>query len=173
MTDQWRRAGSVEQTIDAASETLFRIITDVTTTGERSDEARRAEWLADSPHEAVTGARFRGHNRHGVARWSRVCEVVEMVPDRVFAFRTVPERLDPSRRDSTTWRYDLVPRGGSTLVRHSYEITVMPRQPFRALYSRLLPHHKDMCPAMQQTLVRLAQQARGAARPPAPGGSWR
>ena len=42
------------------------------------------------------------------------CEVVTAEPGRSFAFRTVPERLDPTRVDSTTWSYVLEPEGTST-----------------------------------------------------------
>ena len=105
----------------------------------------------------MVGARFRGHNRSRLARWTRVCEVLEAQPGRAFAFRTVPERFDPSRRDSTVWRYDLVPDGERTLVRHSYEIVVPPLALFRAIYGVLLPQHLDMRPAMRHTLDALAR----------------
>jgi len=67
----------------------------------------------------------------------------------------VPERFDLSRRDSTTWIYEFEPVDGGTKVTHRYEITMLPRQPFRALYGRLLPHHRDMRPQMLETLERL------------------
>jgi hypothetical protein len=51
------------------------------------------------------------------------------------------------------------------LVRHSYEITRLPLPPFKALYGVLLPHHKDMRPAMQYTLDRLAKSVAGTNRP--------
>jgi hypothetical protein len=91
-----------------------------------------------------------------------VCEVIDAQPGRSFAFRTVPERLDLSRADSTTWRYDFEPGAGGTLVRHSYEITTLPKAPFRALYGRLLPQHKDMRPSMTFTLDRLAAAVEGS-----------
>lgn len=150
----WRTSGSVETVIDAPPDAVYEAIADVTRTGERSAECHTAEWLPGSqPGEA--GARFRGRNRSGVARWSRVCEIVEAEPGRVFAFRTVPERIDVSRRDSTTWRYELEPAGDGTKVTHSYEITMLPSAPFRALYGRLLPHHRDMRPQMAETLAGL------------------
>ena len=161
MAQPWRTSGSVELLIDGPAEALYDLITDVVTTGDRSDECHRAEWLDGADH-AVVGARFRGHNRWRLARWSRVCEVIEATPGRAFAFRTVPERWDPSRRDSVTWRYDLTPHGDQTLVRHSYEITLLPMQPFRWLYGIYLPQHRDMRPAMAHTLDALA--AAGAAR---------
>lgn len=157
MAVSWRMGGSVELLVHARPDELYQVITDVTSTGERSKECRGATWLPGGPQYARVGARFRGRNRSHLARWSRVCEVVEAEPGRRFAFRTVPERLDLSRADSTTWRYELVPHADSTLVRHSYEITRLPLRPFQALYGVLLPHHKDMRPAMQYTLVCLAE----------------
>lgn len=160
MAAQWRSGGSVERLVAAGPEEIYRLITDVTSTGQRSDECHSAQWLPDGPQAAKVGARFRGRNRFGIARWSRVCEVLEAEPGRLFAFRTVPERLDVSRADSTTWRYELSPEDGGTLVRHSYEITRMPMPPFRTIYGVLLPHHRDMRPAMQHTLDRLACSCR-------------
>jgi hypothetical protein len=155
MAREWRTSGAVEQQIAAPADELYRMISDVTSTGERSTECRKVSWLPGST-EPIVGARFRGHNRSRLARWSRVCEILEAEPGRVFAFRTVPEPRDPSRADSTTWRYELLPEGDHTRVRHSYEITVMPRPFFKRVYGALLPQHRDMRPAMQHTLDHLA-----------------
>jgi hypothetical protein len=152
----WLTSGGVERVIDARALHLYRLVSDVTSTGERSTECRRVEWLGGD-HAPTVGSRFRGHNRSRLARWSRTCEIVEAEPGRVFAFRTVPTRLDPSRSDSTTWRYELIEQGDRTLVRHSYEITRPPLPPFKALYGVLLPQHRDMRPAMQHTLDALAK----------------
>lgn len=157
MARDWLVSGSVERVVDAPADEVYRLVGDVTSTGERSTECRRASWLPDSPQEPVVGARFRGHNRSGLARWSRVCEVVEARAGRVFAFRTVPERFDLSRRDSTLWRYELFPQGERTLVRHSYEITTPPLRLLKAVYGVLLPQHRDMRPAMRHTLDALAE----------------
>lgn len=152
MARPWRSAGSVERIIDAPTDRIYRHVTDVTATGKHSDECHRVEWMPDSPAEAVIGARFRGHNRTGLARWSRICEITQAEPGQRFAFQTIPERFDPSRRDSTLWSYELSPTAEGTLVRHSYRILTPPLRPFRWLYGRLLPHHRDMRPAMRHTL---------------------
>ena len=157
MAREWLRSGAVERVVDASPQDVYRVVSDVTTTGTRSNECRRVEWLSGGAQGAVVGARFRGHNRWGVARWSRVCEVIEAEPGRVFAFRTVPERFDLSRRDSTTWRYEIFLDGDRTRVRHSYEITVPPLRPMKAIYGVLLPQHRDMRPAMEHTLEALAR----------------
>ena len=167
MAAQWRMTGSNERFVGADPDEIYRVISDVTSTGQRSNECRSAEWLQDGPAAGQVGSRFRGRNKSGIARWSRVCEVVEAHPGVSFAFRTVPERLDLSRADSTTWRYDLMPQDGGTLVRHSYEITRMPMQPFRALYGALMPHHRDMRPAIKHTLDSLADHCEGPATQPA------
>jgi hypothetical protein len=57
--------------------------------------------------------------------------------------------------------YALVADG--TRVEHSYEITVLPLRPMRALYGRLLPHHRDMRPQMAENLAALRRQLDDAA----------
>ena len=162
---EWRTAGSVELMIDAPPEKLYTAITDVTSMSGRSDECRSASWLPGPQGQGQVGSRFRGRNQARLIRWSRVCEVLVADADQEFAFRTVPERFDLSRADSTTWRYQLTPTEGGTLVCHSYEITRLPRGPFKPLYAVLYPHHRDMRPAMAVTLQRLAADAGGLGSP--------
>jgi hypothetical protein len=148
----WRTAGSVELVVTADPDDVYAVVSDVTRIGERSPECHTARWLPGAPSGSL-GAVFRGSNRAGwAARWSRRCEVVAAEPGRAFAFRTLPERLDVSRRDSTIWRYELEPVDGGTRVTHSYEITQLPLRPMRALYGVLMPHHRDMRPQMQANL---------------------
>jgi hypothetical protein len=159
MTKPIRTTGSVELYIEAAPEQIYRRVADVTGTGDRSLECRRCEWISGVA-PATVGARFRGHNRKGwLIRWSRVCEVTTADSPRAFAFRTVPSRWDPSRRDSTTWTYTLTPEGPGTLVTHSYEVTKMPLAPFKVIYGRMMPHHRDMRPHMIHTLEALRNEA--------------
>jgi hemerythrin-like domain-containing protein len=154
----WRTCGSVERVVPAEPTAVYSVVSDVTRIGERSPECHTATWLSGTDAGAV-GAVFRGSNRSNwAARWSRRCEVVAADPGRLFAFRTLPERLDVSRRDSTTWRYDLEPVDGGTRVVHSYEITVLPLRPLRAAFGLLLPHHRDMRPQMQANLDALHDQ---------------
>jgi hypothetical protein len=152
----------VELLIDAAPQAVYALISDVTRVGERSPECRSASWEAGEP--GTEGALFRGHNKVGrLARWSRRCEVVRADPGVAFVFRTLPERWDLSRQDSTTWSYLLEPVGAATRVQHSYRITRLPRLPFRAIFGRLIPDHRDMRPQMRHNLEALADQVRPAA----------
>jgi Polyketide cyclase / dehydrase and lipid transport len=154
MARAWRDEGSVECVIDADADAIYARIADVSTAGDRSVECRSCEWLPGVAPGTV-GARFRGRNRSGLARWSRVCEVTEAEPGRRFSFRTVPERFDPTRADSTTWSYLLVPEEARTRVTHAYRITKWPLRPIKWFYGRLFPQHRDMRPQMSHTLVAL------------------
>lgn len=154
MTQEWRDEGSVEAVIAADPDTVYARIADVTTMGGRSVECRSCEWLPGAAPGTV-GSRFRGHNRSGRVRWSRVCEVTDAEPGRRFAFRVAPARFDPARADSTTWSYVLVPEGTSTRVIHAYRVEKWPPAPVKWLYGRLFPQHRDMRPQMAYTLEQL------------------
>jgi hypothetical protein len=154
----WRRRGQVSLYIEAAPRDLYDVVAEVTRVGERSRECHTARWLPGSPPRTV-GARFRGYNKKGLFRWSRVCEIVAADPGHAFAHRTIPERIDLSRRDSTTWTYTFAPENTGTIVTHSYEVTLPPMRPFLALYKRIMPQHADMRPAMTDNLAALEQIA--------------
>jgi hypothetical protein len=151
---EWRTEGSVDEYVAAPPAAVHAAVSDVTRHGDRSSEVQSAEWLPGSEPGAV-GARFRGRNRSGLARWSRVCEVTTNDVGARFAFRTVPERIDFTRKDSTEWSYAFVAEGDGTRVTHSYEIVKLPPKALMALYGRVFPHHKDMRPQMQETLFAL------------------
>jgi hypothetical protein len=82
----WLSSAAVERTIAAPADVLYHLITEITSTGERSNECRRTRWLGPARGEAIVGARVRGHNRSRGVRWSRVCGVIEAHPGRAFAF---------------------------------------------------------------------------------------
>jgi len=147
----WRTGGSASIEIDAPAEVVYDHIADVTRTGSRSLEARSAQWLPGAT-SGVVGSRFRGRNKSGWARWSRVCEVVEADRGRRFAFRTVPERIDFTRHDSTIWGYTIAPREGGVVVTHDYRVVRMPVPGFRHLLALMFPHHRDMRPHLEHTL---------------------
>lgn len=154
----YRVRGQVSLDIQASPQALYDLVADVTRIGERSPECYSAKWLpGPAPH--TIGARFRGQNRKGPIRWSRVCEITTAEPGQDFAYRTIPERADLSRRDSTTWSYRFTPGNDRTRVTHSYDITQPPLRPFLALYRWLMPQHSDMRPAMSRNLAALKQIA--------------
>lgn len=154
-----RTEGTVSLHIKAPPRELYDIVSDVTHTGERSPECRSCAWLPGPP-PATVGARFRGHNKARLVRWSRVCEVVTADPGVEFAFRTIPERVDPTRHDSTTWSYTFTPERQGTQVTHSYRITMLPTRPMMWLACRIFPQHTDMRPQMLQNPEALRRQAK-------------
>ena len=154
---EWRLGGSASIRIDAPADVIYDRIADVTGTGERSLEVQSAAWLPGA-RPGTVGARFRGRNKSGLARWSRVCEVVETERGRRFAFRTVPERRDFTRADSAVWGYTIEPADGGCLVTHDYRIVKLPVRGYRHLLALLLPHHRDMRPHLEHTLRALKSQ---------------
>lgn len=156
-----RRTGEASVRVDAPPNVVYGVVSDVTRTGEWSPECRRCKWLDGASGPAV-GARFRGWNRSGLVRWSRLVEVVVAEPGREFAFRTLPDRFN---RDSTTWRYQFEPDGDGTLVTEAYEIHELPGFPISIIVRLFVRHHADMRPHMRQTLERIKVIVETEARP--------
>jgi hypothetical protein len=96
--------------IAASPDRLYGLVTDIANMGRLSPECVGGSWLAGATGPAV-GARFKGRNKRGVARWSTTNEVVEADPGRAFAFET--------KQSGTRWRYQLDPDGDGTLVTES------------------------------------------------------
>ena len=154
---EWRTEGSASVFVAAPADVVYDRIADVTRTGEQSLETRAAEWLPGVAPGAV-GSRFRGRNRSRLARWSRTCEVVSADRGRRFAFRTVPERFDVMRKDSTIWGYSIEPSGDGVLLTHDYRIVRPPVPGLRAFLALAFPHHRDMRPHLEHTLQSLKAQ---------------
>jgi hypothetical protein len=144
-------SGAASIRVDAPAQRLYEMVSDVTRMGEWSPECRACEWLGGTV-EARVGARFRGHNRWGLNRWSRVCEVMVADPGREFAFRTIATKF---LTDSTIWRYRFSGDGRGTMVSESYQITAMPPWWVLVLDRLSMPHHFDMRPHLEETLQRL------------------
>src|ERR1700675_2067194 len=105
---RWGDEATIE--VAVAPDRLWGLIADVTRMGEWSPECRRCEW-ADGAVGPEAGARFIGHNRQGLLRWSRVCEITASDPGREFAFRTFFKGAE-----STRWRYRFEPTPTGTMV---------------------------------------------------------
>lgn len=109
--------GEATIVVRSSPEDVWRLVTDVTRTGEWSPENTGAEWLDGATGPAV-GAHFKGTNRRGRTKWASTCEVVASVPGREFAFVT-----GSPAKPETRWRYVLEPAGeGQTRVTESFEL---------------------------------------------------
>ena len=126
ITDPTAEASIVVQ---APAAVLWDTVADVTRIPEWSPVCHRVEWL-DGPHEAVVGARFRGHNKLNGARWARDCTITEAEPGKVLAFSTLYKG-----QESTRWRYQFEEQGSATTVREAYQVVLIP--PWLRLLRRL------------------------------------
>ena len=81
MTEQIR----VERTIRAEAAELYDLVSDLPRMGEWSPENTGGRWVngAEGP---VVGARFKGSNRKGVAKWSTDVVVTVAEPGQRFSF---------------------------------------------------------------------------------------
>jgi len=124
--------------IAAPADLIYDLVADVTSTGNRSPECRRVEWLSASA-KAVTGARFRGHNR----------------------WRGFTEPGHGIYHDSTTWRYRFEPTGErATRVTESYEFSA-PR--WLQTMDTMLGRPKALRNGVHRTLANLKHAAESAA----------
>jgi hypothetical protein len=151
------KQGSVAVDSTAPPEAIWAVLADVTRTGEWSHETVGGAWLG-SATTAAPGVRFRGSNRQGRTRWSRVCEVLTADRPRTFSFRTVPSRIYP---DSTIWTFELTPQDGGTRVTQRFEVVRLNPLLDRLFYA-CIPAHRDRTAALEADLHRLVGAAEGA-----------
>jgi Polyketide cyclase / dehydrase and lipid transport len=148
--------------VNAGPEKVYELVSDVTRMGEWSPETVRCEWIGGAGGAAV-GARFKGVNKRGVARWSTTPTVV--VADRGREFGFVVGHLG---RDMTKWTFRFEATSTGTSVVESF--TMLADQPwYYRLADRLLMGVKDrkanLEEGMHRTLERIKAVAEGG--PPA------
>jgi hypothetical protein len=107
----------VQNRMDASPEVIYDLVTDVTRMGEWSPECVGCEWI-DGANDPVPGARFRGRNRHRLARWSTKPRVVTANRPKEFTFVAG----DAFGRDLTVWTYRIVAAESGTEVTESFEL---------------------------------------------------
>jgi hypothetical protein len=145
----------VERDVAAPAESVWRVVADVTRTGEWSHECREVEWL-DGATEASPGVRFRGANRSLWLRWHRTCVVTDVEPGRSLAWQTIPTWRFV---DSTEWRITLEPLDPAhTRIAQTYQVVRCPRW-WEWLVARINPPHRDRTAALAGDLARLGSVA--------------
>ncbi len=145
--------------IDASPEKVYELVSDVRRMGEWSPECRHCEWLDGATGPAV-GARFKGSNRSGFARWSTKPRVVTADEGREFAFAT-----ELRGKDLTKWSYRFDPDGDGTKLTESFELmNDMPAYiSFTEKYvMRIKDRKADLEKNMQATLTRIKATAEGS-----------
>jgi uncharacterized protein YndB with AHSA1/START domain len=154
------RSCRVEADLAAPVAEVWRVVSDVTRTGEWSHECLGVEWL-DGATQAAVGARFRGANKSLWMRWHRTCVMTEVSPGRSLAWRTIPTWRFV---DSTAWRITLEPlAGGSTRIVQTYEVVRCPRW-WEWLVARTNPLHRDRSDALAADLARIGVVAASSRR---------
>jgi Polyketide cyclase / dehydrase and lipid transport len=151
--------GSVSVHVDAPSEPVYALVSEVTRMGEWSPETYRCRWVGTGG--PAPGARFKGYNRRGRARWSNTLVVVSAEPGREFSFRR-----DVLACGVCDWTYRMDPseRGG-TLLTESYEV----KKPdwrivnwFNGLLLGVADRDDDLLAGMRTTLARIKAAAEAA-----------
>ncbi|PWH07632.1 SRPBCC family protein [Brachybacterium endophyticum] len=87
--------------LSASPEQVYELLSDITRTGEWSQQCHRCEWESD---DRGVGARFVGHNRTPEREWQTVSEVVADVTREHFAWSVGPGRA--------VWGYRMRPSAG-------------------------------------------------------------
>jgi Polyketide cyclase / dehydrase and lipid transport len=150
--------GAVTVHVEASPERVYTLVSDVTRMGEWSPETHRCRWVGtEGP---VTGARFKGYNRRGRARWSNTLVVVSAEPGREFSFRR-----DVLPCGVCDWRYSMEPEGDGTRLTESYEV-VKPdwriTNWFNGLLLGVADRDEDLIAGMRTTLAGVKAAAEGA-----------
>jgi uncharacterized protein YndB with AHSA1/START domain len=141
--------------IDAPPEKVYEMVTDVARMGEWSPECQRAEWVGGTTGPAV-GARFKGHNKLGIARWSTTPTVKVADPGREFTFET-----GKPGKEQTRWTYRFAPKESGTELTESFE--ALRYGAFMKLTAKPEKRAAKLTSDVEQTLQRIKQAAEGSA----------
>ena len=144
----------VEVDVSAPVDAVWRLVADVTRTGEWSHECLSVSWV-DGATSAVPGARFRGGNKSLWWRWSRTCEVLEVDTGRRLAWRTIPSWRFV---DSTVWQISLEPLATGTRIVQTYDVVRCPRW-WELVVTYAVPPHRDRAAALAADLRRIGDVA--------------
>jgi hypothetical protein len=140
--------------IGAPPERIYDIVTDVAQMGRLSPECTGGRWLDGATGPAV-GARFKGSNKRGIARWSTTNNVVEADPGKAFSFET--------QQSGARWTYRMEPDGDGTLVTESRAL-YKERPLVAKMFTRFAlggpdSHEDELRDGMRATLGRLKSVA--------------
>jgi len=139
----------VSVSVRAPAEKLYDLITDVSQMGRWSPECTGGRWLDGATGPAV-GARFRGSNRHGLARWSTRCTVNKADRGRAFEWQV--------QESGMRWGYRFEPDGeGTTVTEYREQTAETPFYIKLVQRSGLIGRNREqlLVDGMRQTLERL------------------
>ena len=99
----------------------------------------------------MPGAQFRGRNRRGSMRWTRLNEVTKAEPPHTLVWRTVPRF---PYLDSVEWKLILAEEGSTTRITEEFEILRLSRA-MEGVISVVMPAHRDRSADLAADLERL------------------
>jgi hypothetical protein len=143
--------------VDASTQELYALVSDVTRTPQFSPEVVACVWLDGATGPRV-GARFEATNAVGRGRrWKNRPVVTVADPGREFAFA----RTEPLA-GTVVWRYRFEPEAGGTRITESYEVTRPITRPGWFVIERVFgggDRRAELRAGMQQTLERIRATA--------------
>ncbi len=142
--------------IHASPTAVYGLVSDIRRMGEWSPECHACEWIGSTTTAAV-GARFKGSNRRGWARWSTKPRIVVADPGREFAFVT-----GHLGRDMTRWSYRFETTSDATKVTESFEMLRTMPWYFR-LADRLLMGVQDRKADLETNMAETLQSLKAGA----------
>lgn len=145
-----RRSCEATTLIDAPIDAVWNVVSDVTRVGEWSGECRGCEWVggASSP---VPGAQFRGRNRRGSMRWTRLNQVDRAEPPHTLVWRTV---VRFPYLDSVEWHLNLAEEEEGTRITEGFQILRLSKA-MEGFLHVLMPAHRDRSADLAGDLDRL------------------
>lgn len=147
------RSGAATTHIAAPPEQVWALITDITRMGDWSPETVKADWLGGATGPAV-GAKFKGHNKLGIFRWSTTPIVEVADAGREFTFVTTNRG---GSKKYTRWSYTLSPVGDGTDVTESWE--ELGSLPIIGSLMMNDKRERQITAGMEQTLARIKASA--------------
>ncbi|MEO6714176.1 MAG: SRPBCC family protein [Mycobacteriales bacterium] len=154
MAKELARDCRVEVEVAAPVDAVWRVVADVTRTGEWSHECHRVELLHGAT-SAVRGTQLHGGNKSLWWRWSRTSEIIELEPGRLISWRTIPTWRFV---DSTEWRITLQPVPIGTRIVQTYQVVRCPRW-WEWLAVHANPPHRDRSVALAADVRRIGDVA--------------
>ena len=155
-----RRSCQASVTVDAHVEQVWELVSDITRVGEWSGECRGCAWEGGDGDAPVRGARFRGHNRRGGFRWSRLNEVTDVEPPRRLVWRTLARFPYP---DSVEWELSLAEIESGTEVTELFRVLKVPKA-MEWLVEIFMPAHRDRSSDLAEDLGRMKEVVESTGR---------
>jgi uncharacterized protein YndB with AHSA1/START domain len=145
-----------EVSIDVAAppEKVWALLTDITQMGRWSPECTKCAWL-DGAAGPEVGARFKGSNKHGLARWSTKSVVTKADAPSVFEWQVEESGM------KWGYRFEPLPDGGTTVTEYRDKTREIKAYVKLVQKSGVLGRHREslMVEGMRTTLERVKAAA--------------